>query len=731
VRWGRLALIIVTVELAAVAGTAVSYAVNQLTPGTAGWLQGVGRHPLLSVAVATAVVGVAGLLAWAAQRWYDRGSEELLPAVLPLEPWVVGRPDEVNQVVAVLRREATTGITAAVHGAGGFGKTTIVEMVHVDSRVRRYFQGRVYRVIVGRDVRGEKLVRLVNGLIEEVQTDPVTFTSVQQAADHLAAVLNAGPRRLLIIDDIWNEEQLAAFPVAGRCARLVTTRNQTLAAAAGVPVKIGPMSVKQARAVLLAGLDPLPPLVVAGLIRETGQWPLMMRLVNKILHQRVQLHEDIGDAAEDLLSTIRRARLQIDELAREPDQPDVLDVSDPHQRRRAVRATIEASTGLLFPPDQARLAELGVFARNETVPVPVVAALWQTTGGLDQAASESLCARLADLALVTLIRTSDGGAVELHDVISEYLHEELGPGRLQQLHQVLLDTIAQGLPTTTTPADSGTGTVTAWWQLPGSARYARDNLIEHLTAAGRPQEAETVATDLRWVAARLEHADPAAPYADLTLISAPRAQRLGRLFGQAAHLLAPTDPPHSRIDILCSRVSHDPEWGPQARSLQASRAQPALINRWPLPDIGGSALRRTLAGHKGPVTAVAIAPDGTWLVTTGSDGTARIWDADTGDQRTTLDGRKGSVTAVAIAPNGTWLATSDDQAVRIWDADTGDQRTILTPFAGRKWPVTAVAIAPDGTWLAISGIGGVDRPGKSGGRYVCELPLILPDSSAL
>ena len=25
----------------------------------------------------------------------------------------------------------------------------------------------------------------------------------------------------------------------------------------------------------------------------------------------------------------------------------------------------------------------------------------------------------------------------------------------------------------------------------------------------------------------------------------------------------------------------------------------------------------------------------------------------------------------------------------------------------------------------------VDRPGKSGGRYVCELPFILPDPSAL
>jgi len=28
-------------------------------------------------------------------------------------------------------------------------------------------------------------------------------------------------------------------------------------------------------------------------------------------------------------------------------------------------------------------------------------------------------------------------------------------------------------------------------------------------------------------------------------------------------------------------------------------------------------------------------------------------------------------------------------------------------------------------------LGGVDRPGKSGGRYVCELSLILADSSAL
>ena len=85
---------------------------------------------------------------------------------------------------------------------------------------------------------------------------------------------------------MWTEEQLAAFPVVGRCARLVTTRSQTLASAAGVAVKVDQMSATQAQALLLAGLPPLPPLVVQGLIGETGQWPLLLRLVNKILPTR-------------------------------------------------------------------------------------------------------------------------------------------------------------------------------------------------------------------------------------------------------------------------------------------------------------------------------------------------------------------------------------------------------------------------------------------------------------
>ena len=247
-------------------------------------------------------------------------------------------------------------------------------------------------------------------------------------------------------------------------------------------------------------------------------------------------------------------------------------------------------------------------------------------------------------------------------------------------------------------AAPGHGKVTAWWELPESARYLREHLIEHLLAAGRAADAEELAADLRWVGARLELSGPAGPYADLARIGTPRARRLARVLGQAAHLLAPADPPHSLTDILYSRVSHDPDWGAQAQALAASRKLPALINKWPLPDLPDPALQRALTGHTGPVSAVAIAPDGTWLATGSDDGTVRIWDPATGQQRATLTGHTGYVTAVAIAPDGTWLATaSDDGSVRIWDPATGQQRATLTGHTG--W-VTAVAIAPDGTWLA-------------------------------
>ena len=108
----------------------------------------------------------------------------------------------------------------------------------------------------------------------------------------LGALLDAGPRRLLVLDDVWDAEQLAPFTQGGmECARLVTTRVPELLAGRGTAVRVDQMSPEQAQALLTAGLPRLDEAVVAGLLAVTGRWPLLLRLVGKILANAAQARQ--------------------------------------------------------------------------------------------------------------------------------------------------------------------------------------------------------------------------------------------------------------------------------------------------------------------------------------------------------------------------------------------------------------------------------------------------------
>jgi WD40 repeat protein/DNA-binding SARP family transcriptional activator len=106
----------------------------------------------------------------------------------------------------------------------------------------------------------------------------------------------------------------------------------------------------------------------------------------------------------------------------------------------------------------------------------------------------------------------------------------------------------------------------------------------------------------------------------------------------------------------------------------------------------------TLAGHEDWTPGLAFAPDGR-LVTSGWDGTARIWDLTTGEADWTL--RQGTpVAQVAVSPDGARIATAgEDGTARLWDLATG--RQVLT-LHGHDAAVFGVAFSPDGRLLATS-----------------------------
>ena len=190
------------------------------------------------------------------------------------------------------------------------------------------------------------------------------------------------------------------------------------------------------------------------------------------------------------------------------------------------------------------------------------------------------------------------------------------------------------------------------------------------------------------------------------LVDTPRAARIAGgpsparyIFWHRLSQLPPSSTP------CHSRVADDELWGLQVATLRDLPERPRLTNRWPLPDLPDSALRRALAGHDAAVRAVRIAPDGAWLATGANDGSIRIWDTASEQAPVILTGSYG--VAVAIAPDGAWLAAGDsDGRVRIWDTANWHEHSVLRGHSG---PVSAVAFSPDGSRLATCGSGDTVR----------------------
>jgi len=119
------------------------------------------------------------------------------------------------------------------------------------------------------------------------------------------------------------------------------------------------------------------------------------------------------------------------------------------------------------------------------------------------------------------------------------------------------------------------------------------------------------------------------------------------------------------------------------------------------------------------VTGVRFTPDGKSVVSSGGDGTLRLWDVQNGALVQQLEGHQATVIAVAYSPDGRFVASgslvSDPMAdfasviqgeeldftgegeIILWDAATG---AFVQRFLGHSSPVRSLAFSPDGQYLA-------------------------------
>ena len=138
-------------------------------------------------------------------------AQKRVPMMVPEPPPdFVQRPAEFEALKRKLlnARGDSVAITAALRGAGGYGKTTLAKALAHDPDISdAYFDGILW-VELGE--KPDKLLSVISDLIKIMDAERPGFENLNAAAAKLGEAL--GDRRiLLIIDDVWREQDLRPF----------------------------------------------------------------------------------------------------------------------------------------------------------------------------------------------------------------------------------------------------------------------------------------------------------------------------------------------------------------------------------------------------------------------------------------------------------------------------------------------------------------------------------------
>ncbi|XP_078152626.1 uncharacterized protein LOC144547813 [Carex rostrata] len=146
------------------------------------------------------------------------------------EASIFGRDAEIEEVINLLLSEKEKPFSViSIIGKGGLGKTTIAQLVYKDERVTRCFD------LCGWVCVSEEfdVGRLTKATIESVPK--INYNLSEFSLQGKLAETVKGKRILLVLDDLWNENQslwelfLVPFKEAKVVSILVTTRNKKVA----------------------------------------------------------------------------------------------------------------------------------------------------------------------------------------------------------------------------------------------------------------------------------------------------------------------------------------------------------------------------------------------------------------------------------------------------------------------------------------------------------------------
>ncbi len=547
----------------------------------------------------------------------------------------------------------TVGITTALRGAGGFGKTILAQALCEDPQVREAYPDGILWAQMRDDMKDADRLDMVLDLVRFLRPGEMPgFETVSAAGAHLREVLD-GRRVLVVVDDAWKSADVEPFRGLGPgTAVLVTTRDRGTVPPDFQRVNVDAMQLSEAVRLLASGIPSSGDSRLDALAERLGEWPLLLELANR------QLRELMKDEGLDLTEAVLELEEELVESG-----VTAFDLGDGTERGRAVAGTLHVSLRCLKDEERRCFLDLAVFPEDVDIPFDMLERLW------GKPAVGKLCRRFRDLSLLLRFERA-AKTIRLHDVVRQYLIDECGD--LPELHRRLLERCRP---------PSG-----RWSDLDDGEGYLWRHLAGHLVVAGNRSELRRLLFDLDYLEAKLRAAGAHALQTDFSVLGdMGEAHEVQEVLRLSAHVLE-RDWGGLLPQVLAGQLlgRMEPVEGEAGRLLRSARGRARLRPRRVVLTRPGGTLVRILDAHA-PVSAVAALDARRVVSGSAADNTLRLWDVGSGEVIGTLEGHTTGVNAVAVLDESRLVSgsqghpppppgqagTPPSAALRIWDLASG------------------------------------------------------------
>ncbi|MEA5533308.1 NB-ARC domain-containing protein [Crocosphaera sp. XPORK-15E] len=286
----------------------------------------------------------------------------------PKPSYFVERPEVSIKLKELLlsAETAKTGtlVISAIYGLGGIGKSTLAAALAQEKDVQAYFPDGIFWATLGQQ---PDILSFLHSWIQALGDYDFKPTGIDAASLQLRTLL-ADKKALLVVDDLWNAEDVEPFRVAGAgCKLLVTTREAPVIGAIRYDLDI--MTETQSLALLTGYLKHELTLEdqkqAKKLAKIVGYLPLALELT------AAQIEDDIpwAELIEDLQTEI--ANLEI------LDRLEAEDISNQEKRKHySLIASFNLSLKRLSSQRLQQFIWLGVLPDDVTITEKMATTLW-------------------------------------------------------------------------------------------------------------------------------------------------------------------------------------------------------------------------------------------------------------------------------------------------------------------------------------------------------------------